>query len=448
MQDEGKHGRSPEVQGGAPRGDAASGGDLRTAHLWHFQPVRDLLVIAAVCVAIYAGYAMRTVTVPLLIALALAYLFDPIVTRLATRRRMNRPLAVGVILTALCTVLVAGVALFVPIAVGQTLEFSRSLREGRYDGTIDRIVASVPDEYRDGVRTLVDRIVHPVEEPVAQAPVHDGAEVHRDAEEPQGESKPAEPAPAAATLNAAWTSSPLGAPLVALLGAGADRVWNFALAVLQLGLVAFLIPFYFYYFSVHWPAIKSFFAEMVPDESRAKVFEIAGEMDRAVAGFVRGRIVICTLMGVMFAIGWQVCGVPYGIALGLLTGAFSIVPYLGGIGLPFAVGLLMADQFALEAADRMPLWAMLTWPTVVFIVVQTIEGYVLTPIIAGKATNLDPVTIVVAILAGGSVAGVYGMLLAIPIAACGKIAAKRLLLPRIRAWARGHAADPLPIDAR
>ena len=72
----------------------------------------------------------------------------------------------------------------------------------------------------------------------------------------------------------------------------------------------------------------------------------------------------------------------------------------------------------------------------------------LTPIIAGKATNLDPVTIVVAILAGGSVAGVYGMLLAIPIAACGKIAAKRLLLPRISDWARGRAPDPLPIDRR
>jgi hypothetical protein len=183
----------------------------------------------------------------------------------------------------------------------------------------------------------------------------------------------------------------------------------------------------------------------VPDDRREGVFEIAREMDRAVAGFVRGRIVICSIMGVMFAMGWQICGVPYGIALGLMTGAFSIVPYLGGIGLPFAVGLLVVDQFGLEEGARMAVWGMLLWPTVVFVVVQTVEGYVLTPIIAGKATNLDPVTIVVAILAGGSVAGVYGMLLAIPLAACGKIAAKRLLLPRITEWARGRAPDPLPL---
>jgi predicted PurR-regulated permease PerM len=89
---------------------------------------------------------------------------------------------------------------------------------------------------------------------------------------------------------------------------------------------------------------------------------------------------------------------------------------------------------------------MLVWPTVVFVVVQSIEGYLLTPVIAGKATNLDPVTIVVAILAGGSVAGIYGMLLAIPIAACGKIAASRILLPRITAWAQGRVSDPLPFD--
>ena len=81
-----------------------------------------------------------------------------------------------------------------------------------------------------------------------------------------------------------------------------------------------------------------------------------------------------------------------------------------------------------------------------FTIVQSIEGYILTPIIAGKATNLDPVTIVVAILAGGSIAGVYGMLLAIPAAACGKIAIQRQVLPRLKEWAAGRVADPLPIQ--
>jgi predicted PurR-regulated permease PerM len=91
-------------------------------------------------------------------------------------------------------------------------------------------------------------------------------------------------------------------------------------------------------------------------------------------------------------------------------------------------------------------WGILLWPTLVFTIVQLLEGYVLTPAIAGKATKLDPVTIVVVVLAGGSVLGVYGMLLAIPVAACGKILVAEVLMPRIRAWTRGELADPLPIE--
>jgi predicted PurR-regulated permease PerM len=297
----------------------------------------------------------------------------------------------------------------------------------------------VPEEYREEVRHWKDRIIHPRSGNEPKAPVDPpvNAESRGDAPGDQGAVR------SSASALPAWN---IDSGVLSLLGVGSQRVYALTLTVLQIGLVAFLIPFYFYYFSVHWPSIVGFLRDLVPARERGRVFEIAAEMDRAVAGFVRGRIVICVAMGVMFAVGWQICGVPYGIALGLLIGVFSIVPYLGGVGVPIAVGLLMADQFSLEEAQRMSVWGMLLWPTAVFVIVQSIEGYVLTPIIAGKATNLDPVTIVVAILAGGTVAGVYGMLLAIPLAACGKIAATRLLLPRIRAWAQGAAADPLPLD--
>ena len=85
-------------------------------------------------------------------------------------------------------------------------------------------------------------------------------------------------------------------------------------------------------------------------------------------------------------------------------------------------------------------------PAAVFALVSAIEGWVLLPLIAGRATRLDPVTIVVAVLAGGALLGVYGMLLAIPLAACLKILVIRVVLPRLRAWTRGDVADPLPID--
>ena len=456
--------------------------DLRTAHLWHLQPVRDVLVIGIVVLTVYAGYAMQTVTVPLLIALALAYLVEPVVVRLARWRNLGRPLAVVAILGALGLALSVAVAIVVPLAVGQTLSFAQNLRSHRYDGAITRMVEVVPEQYREDARLWIDRVIYPNETRTASATEEektpaDAQSAGTAGEDPEasgdGESKSevavretSEGGVVAASAGAgAATSEPdvraegvlrsiaptvresgIGSPVLSLLGAGSRQVYAFMLGVLQLSLLAFLIPFYFYYFSVHWPAITGFFAGLIPDERKGTVLQLASEMDRAVAGFVRGRIVICILMGVMFAVGWQVCGVPYGIALGVLTGALSIVPYLGGIGLPVAVGLLAVDQFGLPPDARMALWGILLWPTAVFVVVQTIEGYLLTPVIAGKATNLDPVTIVVAILAGGSVAGVYGMLLAIPIAACGKIALTRIVMPRLLEFARGRVADPLPLE--
>jgi predicted PurR-regulated permease PerM len=227
--------------------------------------------------------------------------------------------------------------------------------------------------------------------------------------------------------------------------AGGKRVMNFLGAIIQLGLLAFLIPFYFFFFSVSYPAVVRFGRELIPVRNRQHTLDLIARMDRAVAGFVRGRIIICLIMGVMLAIGWWIVGVPYAIVLGLVIGAFCIVPYLGGIGVPLAIGLLAFDQLQLPESERMTWWAILLWPSVVFGIVQVVENYFLTPMIAGKATNLDPVTILVAVLAGGTVGGMYGMILAIPVAACLKIIWLDVLLPKIRAWSRGEANDPLPV---
>ena len=169
-------------------------------------------------------------------------------------------------------------------------------------------------------------------------------------------------------------------------------------------------------------------------------------MDAAVAGFVRGRIVIAFIMSAILAIGWMIVGVPYAIILGITVGILCAVPFLGLVGIPVSVGLLFLEQLGVPEAERMAWWGIIVWPILVFAIVQALDGWVLTPLIAGKATNLDPVTIFVAVLAGGSVLGAYGMLLAIPIAACVKILIQESVLPNVRKWASGEADDPLPFD--
>jgi predicted PurR-regulated permease PerM len=137
--------------------------------------------------------------------------------------------------------------------------------------------------------------------------------------------------------------------------------------------------------------------------------------------------------------------VPYAILLGLVTGIFSAVPYLGGVGLPIAIILLWVEQLTLPPGVRMSTLWIIGGPTLVYAIMQILETYVITPTIAGKATNLDPVTILVAVLAGGSVGGVYGMLLSIPVAACLKILLTDVVMPGVREWVKGQSEDPLPL---
>jgi len=210
----------------------------------------------------------------------------------------------------------------------------------------------------------------------------------------------------------------------------------------------FLVPFYFFFFSTAWPNIRRFVRDVLPPDRFKAEYELLGKMDASVSGFVRGRIVISLIMGVLLSIGWWICGVPYWMLVGMTTGVLCAVPYLGGVGIPAAILLLWLGQAEVAADDRLAWWGIIFWPTLVFTFVQLLEAYLLTPLIAGKATNLGPVSIIVAVLAGGVVMGVYGMLLAIPVMACLKIMFMDVFLPRVHRWARGQAEDILPIEER
>jgi predicted PurR-regulated permease PerM len=514
--------------------DRGSAGSLAAVHLWQIQGVRDVLLIVFVLALVWFGYWLRDVTVPLLIALALAYLFEPLVRRLTKFRGITRTGAVTIILLTFGVSLTVAITLTAPFAIGQTVSLVNRLRTGDYAGLGQRVIEYLPEQYRDDLRTAIEwlptdgsggaeaggkaKLKSNAEGdlgPKAGSDVgpdsgangapdpeigsgRDATNADASAERTPGAASngritegtrsfvvgpdgsiTSEPDPAevkareAERIRAAVRAelealgmfpvadspdTPLvedaaslgsGAPSLQILGAlgsTAERMTGLFLAIVQYSLILFLIPFYFWFFSVSYPSILEFGRSLLPRKNREETLHLIGLMDRAVSGFVRGRIVICAIMGLLFAIGWLICGVPYAITIGLFVGAISLVPYLGGIGLPLAVGLLFFDQLQLAPEARMAWWGMILWPTLVFVVVQSIEGYVLTPLIAGKATDLDPVTIVVAIIAGGSVAGVYGMLLAIPFAACAKILVKHLVLPRVRAWSRGEASDPLPIN--
>ena len=463
---------------------------LSKLHLWQIQGVRDALVIAMFVVIFYAGYAMRSVTVPLLIAFGLAYLVEPIVESVCQRLRMSRPAAVGTIMATAGLGLLVALVIAVPIVIGQSVSFVESFRSGRFNSVIDRAQAVVPEPYQDQVQKIrlwfsenvgsgsgiaasdsksaatsdatADTAHAHATSSANDSKVQDSTAVVNSNSPAQAATKSVSDKATAKLVSQAsvdiaveealnkrgyFGAQPGGAfSWTNMFGSSVQGVLTTALEFLTIGFLTALIPFYFWFFSVSFPSAIAKLRALIPEKHRDGTVKLIVEMDHAVSGFVRGRIVISLIMAIMFAIGWKVCGVPYAITLGLVIGLFSVVPYLSAVGLPIAIGLLIVDQLVLPEEARMSWLWIVVGPSLVYAIVQLLEGYVLIPVIAGRATDLGPVSIFVAVLAGAALAGVYGMLLSIPVAACLKIYGREVIMPRVKAWSSGEADDLLPLN--
>jgi len=455
------------------------GSDLRRLHLWQIQGVRDIVFVSAVIALVWIGYAMRTVTVPVLVAFGLAYLVEPLVQRLTDHGRMRRSMAVTLILVIAGVGTALATTLAVPVVWSQTNALMHEIRTTRLQQLLREAERTLPAGWGEPVGKVADWLTEAAQSQPGEPRVVDEDALPESSDVPAPATRDRLTAPPADARGEAIVETPADAdenrlrqmiseqldaelarrgisaiaaptvdvPFASLLGSGVQPVLARAIDAITLLFLIFLVPFYFYFFSVSYPDAIRFLKEMLPEGRRARIVYLAEEMDRAVSGFVRGRIIIAFLMGVMAAVGWKFCGVPYAITLGLAAGVLSIVPYLGFAAVPVAMGMLLLDQVAMPPDLRMAWYWILGGPVLVFVIVQSIEGYLLTPIIAGKVTDLGPVTIFVAVLAGASLAGVYGMLLSIPAAACLKIWWREVLLPRIREWSAGRRADPLPLDS-
>lgn len=183
------------------------------------------------------------------------------------------------------------------------------------------------------------------------------------------------------------------------------------------GLIASLaiIPVYLFFFllsSVDDPTrrLPEHLTFLKPDQ-REDVLFLVREFIGIVAAFFRGQLLIGLIMGVLLALGFSMAGLKFGLALGLIIGLLNIVPYLGSI-----LGLSVALPLALFQPHGG--LGLMGGCLAIFIAVQLIEGWVLTPRIMGRQTGLHPVAIIFAVFFWGQAfGGVLGMLLAVPLTA-------------------------------
>lgn len=147
------------------------------------------------------------------------------------------------------------------------------------------------------------------------------------------------------------------------------------------------------------------------DETRDDVVYLVREFVNILVAFFRGQIVVALAQGVLFAIGFTLVGLQYGLTIGLIFGMLNIVPYLGNL-----IGLGVTIPLALFQAGGG--WSMVLAVLVVFVVVQVIESYILTPKIMGDRTGLHPMAIIFSLFFWGTAFnGILGMMLGIPLTA-------------------------------
>jgi len=173
-----------------------------------------------------------------------------------------------------------------------------------------------------------------------------------------------------------------------------------------------VLPVYFAFFLM--TPTRFDVAQLLPslkEETRKDVVYLIKEFVDIVVAFFRGQLLIAFLQGLLFAFGFSVVGLKYGFVLGLMLGLLNVIPYLGSI-----IGLSITLPLSFfQTGDGLQT---LIGVVVVYVVVQLIEGYVLTPRIMGERTGLPAIAIIIAIFFWGTaLGGILGMILAIPLTA-------------------------------
>lgn len=174
-----------------------------------------------------------------------------------------------------------------------------------------------------------------------------------------------------------------------------------------------IVPFFVYYLLVDLHDIRRGFDRRIPDRFRVRWARLVDDLGLVMRGYVRGKFLVAIGMSLTYAIGLWIVGVPLWAGIGLIAGFLGIIPYLGVMS-----GAVLALAFAALSGASL---AKLGGVIVVFVIAQIVEDYVLTPKLIGDRLELHPMLVFIALIIGGELFGLLGLVLAIPVLAALKV---------------------------
>ncbi|MBL1226458.1 AI-2E family transporter [Enterococcus sp. BWR-S5] len=311
------------------------------------------------------------VGLPIIMAGILYYLLNPIVDYLE-KKKVPRAWSIIGLFVAVIALIVWGVVVIVPEIRSQILSFANNFP--RYIETIDSKTQEI----------LSDPLFGQLREPL----------------EDMGEK----------------LTNSLGEIIKNVSTSTVQGLGSFFGAVASVVVAVFTMPFILFYLLKDGKKLAPFYIKFLPNKMRRPTLTVLSEMNEQVSSYIRGQLTVAFAVAVMFIIGFSVIGLEYSITLGIIAGFLNLIPYLGSF-----LAMIPAVFLGIVGGP-----VLLIKVLIVFIIEQTIEGRVVSPLVLGSQLDVHPVTILLVLLTSGKLFGVAGVILGIPVYAAAKVVIKNV----------------------
>lgn len=337
--------------------------------------VRIALLVVLTAGLLYLAYLVRAALVPFAVAFVFAFVLEPPV-RFLEARRLPRLAAIAVVYLVAGGLLAALLFWLIPVLIEQLTVLADTLPG--LAAEVQRFLLHLQSRYTEaGLPPQVRQVL-------------DGAIGRAESE------------------------------LLAFIQAVLSSLFGAFSALVTL----LLAPFLGFYILRDRDSIRRWVMDALPVSARGDTARVFSEMNRVFTGFVRGQLLVSTVVGISVGIAMHLLGLPFSAILGVVAGITNIIPYFGPVigGIP-AVGLALAKSPLLALETAAALFG-----------VQQLDNLLITPRIVGNRVGLHPLAVIFSLLAGAELFGVVGMLLAVPAVAMAKVFLKHLFHRLITDW--------------
>ncbi|WP_296419691.1 AI-2E family transporter [Pseudooctadecabacter sp.] len=325
-------------------------------------------------------YWLGDVLVPYILGGALAYVLDPVADKLEAWG-LSRIMATVVITLSGILLFILLFLLVVPTLIGQL---------GDLIAQIGRIVENLPATWEGIKAWLSERIP--------------GVDLQGDFLQEQIQT--------------------LGAAIQSRSGEVVNALLSSAQGIINAIVLVVIVPVVTFYLLMDWDRMVAQIDDLLPREHQGTIRDLARQIDRTLASFIRGQGTVCLILGTYYGIALMLAGLNFGLIVGLIAGLISFIPYVGAlVGGALAFGLALFQWWGgSEVVDGETVQTGINWLRIgivggIFAFGQFVEGNFLTPNLVGSSVGLHPVWLILALSVFGSIFGFVGMLIAVPVAA-------------------------------